>query len=266
MPDSFVELIKSFLIPGTLTFLLFAMTAGLLLAVGPRRTRFLALPALTALAAAYWLAAVPAIANLLGTRFHGHDSAPATAATLGGARAIVVLGAGIRTTYTFHGHTLVVPDPQTIYNAMEGARLYHMVEGGLPVLASGGRRDGAPVEATESGILREWLVRGGVPEDRIVLESGSRTTHEQAALVSPLLKQRGWERFALITPAVQGPRAVRVFQREGVDPIAAPAPFWAEEDRSRAPGWVPTGGALRVSERATYDYLAWAYYWWRGWL
>jgi uncharacterized SAM-binding protein YcdF (DUF218 family) len=140
------------------------------------------------------------------------------------------------------------------------------VLGSLPVIASGGRQDGAPPEATESGILKEWLVRGGVPEDRILLESSSRNTREQAQRVVPMLLERGWRRFVLITPAVHGPRAAAVFRAEGGDPVPAAAPFWPEEVRGNRHGWTPNGAALRATERATYDYLAWAYYWARGWL
>jgi uncharacterized SAM-binding protein YcdF (DUF218 family) len=99
-----------------------------------------------------------------------------------------------------------------------------------------------------------------------VQESGSRNTREQAQLVAPLLKTNHWEHFVLVTPAVQGPRARAVFRREGVEPISAAAPFMSELDRQSTPGWLPNTGALRASDRAIYDYLAWIYYWMRGWL
>ncbi len=220
---------------------------------------------LTALAAAYWLASIPKVADALGTRLYAHDARPATLADLDGVQAIVVLGAGVRNRYRAGDEMVVVPDPQTIYNALEGARLYHLL-GGVPVIASGGRQDGAPEEATESGIIRRWLMRAGVPEDRIVLESSSRNTREQARHVMPLLLERGWKRFALVTPAVQGPRAAGVFRAQQGEPVPAAAPFWPEEVRGQIQGWTPNGTALRASERATYDYLAWAYYWMRGWL
>lgn len=263
---AFAELTKSFLIPFTLTFLLFAMTIGVALLWGTTRTRRAGVLWLTLLVIGYWAAAVPRVADTLATRFYAKSSDQASVPELSGAQAIVVLGAGIRTTYTIGQYALAIPDPQTIYNALEGARIYQLVPGGLPVVASGGKQDEARPEATESGILKEWLVRAGVPAERIVLESGSRNTREQAELVVPLLKARGWTRFVLVTPAVQGPRAAAVFRLKGVDPISAAAPFWPQEMRGKPIGWAPTGGALRVSERATYDYLAWIYYWLRGWL
>ena len=182
------------------------------------------------------------------------------------ARAIVVLGAGIRNSYVAAGHQVTEPDRQTIFNAVEAARIYKLFPAGLPVIASGGRQSEVTVGDSESGIMKVWLIRAGVPADRVIEESGSRTTREQAGLVTPMLKKNGVERFVLVAPAVQLPRAMAVFRREGVEPIGAAAPFLFEVDREAAPAWVPVGGALRISERATYDYLAWGYYWLRGWL
>src|SRR5215813_4178555 len=261
-----VDLIKAMLIPGTLTFLLFGLTCGVLLAYGPQRSRRFGLPLITGLVVAYWLGTVPILADVLATRFHARDARQVTLSDLSGAKAIVVLGAGVRTSYVAGGHVVAIPDPQTVYNAVEAARIYHLFPGGLPIVASGGRQHETIDEATESSILQEWLVNAGVPHDRIVLESGSRNTREQAELVSPMLKANHWERFVLVAPPVQQPRARAVFRRQGVEPIAAPAPFWSEADREQQHGWLPNTGALRTSERAIYDYLAWAYYWMRGWL
>jgi uncharacterized SAM-binding protein YcdF (DUF218 family) len=266
MLDALANLTKTSLIPGTLSFLLLGLTFGVLLAYGPPRTRRVGMVILAMLALGYWIGSVPIVADALATRFHARDTGQVTMGDISGAKAIVVLGAGIRTSYKAGGHVVPIPDPQTIYNAIEGARIYQLLPEGLPVVASGGKQPDRSDEEVESLILKEWLVRGGVPEDRIVLESGSRTTRDQAKLVAPLLKANHWERFVLVTPAVQAPRAATVFRLEGVDPISASAPFAADSDRQQAGRWMPNGGALRETERATYDYLAWAYYWTRGWL
>jgi len=266
MLDSLVAFTKSLLIPGTTSFLLFGLTVGVLLLYGPKRIRRFGLAILTLLALSYWLAEVPVVAHLLATRFNAPDSRQVVAADVADARAIVVLGAGIRNTFMAAGRVVTEPDRQTIFNAVEAARIYHLVAGGLPVIASGGRQRDASGGDSESAILQQWLVQAGVPRERILLESGSRTTLEQAALVAPLLKARHLERFVLVAPAVQLPRAAAVFRVQGVEPIGAAAPYVFEEERGKAPGWVPGGGALRISERATYDYLAWGYYWIRGWL
>jgi uncharacterized SAM-binding protein YcdF (DUF218 family) len=266
MLESLAELTKSLLIPGTMTFLMFGLTVGVVLGCGPRRSRRFAMPLLALLALSYWLASVPIVAEALATRFHAKDASQVTLADVSGAQAIVVLGAGIRNTYAAAGHVLTIPDQQTIANAVEAARIHNLFPDGLPIIASGGRQRDITTQDTESAILREWLLYAGVPADHILLESGSRTTREQAQLVAPLLQSNHWESFVLVVPAVQIPRALAVFRRAGVRPIPAAAPFRLNTDTTRPLRLVPTGGALRWSERATYDYLAWGYYWLRGWL
>ena len=266
MIDAVAAFAKSLLLSGTRALLLSGVTLGLLLAYGPRRLRRFGLPLIVALVTIYWVAEIPAVAHMLATRFHARDSGQVSMHEVAQARAIVALGAGIRGRYVAAGHVVTEPDRQTILNALEAARIYHLFPEGLPVIASGGGQRGRPEGDTESSIIAEWLVRGGVPADRIIRESESTTTREQALLVAPLLKERHWERFVLVTPAVQLPRAAGVFRAQGVEPIGVSAPFLFEDERKDPPGWVPVNGALRVSERALYDYLAWGYYWLRGWL
>lgn len=266
MLDAIAELTKSSLIPGTLPFLLFGVTLGVVLLYGPRPVRRLGMTILTLLVLGYWIGSVPIVADALATRFHARSAGQVTAEDISRAKAIVVLGAGIRTSYKAAGHGMAIPDPQTVYNAVEAARIYQLVPGGLPVVASGGKQLYSSDDAIESLILKDWLVRAQVPAEQIELESDSRNTREQAQRVAPLLKANHWERFVLVTPAVQGPRAAAVFRREGVDPISASAPFASDADGPNTRRWTPSLGALRKTERATYDYLAWAYYWMRRWL
>jgi uncharacterized SAM-binding protein YcdF (DUF218 family) len=269
MPDRLegvAGFVKTFLVPGSFSFLFFGLTLGVLLAYGPRRWRRLALPALTLLAASYWLLSIPVVSDALATRFHARGSTPAAAADLAEARAIVVLGAGI-SGYVVNGRSTTIPDSQTIFNALEAARLFQLLASRPTVIASGGMTDPASQLEPETVAIRDLLLRAGVPADRILLESASRTTHEQALNVAPMLKAHHWERFALVTPPVQMPRALAAFAAQGVQPIPAAAPYRSTPPADSPPArWLPNGGALNVSARAAYDYLAWAYYWMRGWL
>jgi uncharacterized SAM-binding protein YcdF (DUF218 family) len=266
MLQSLAAFIKTFLVPGSFSFLVLGLTLGILLLHGPRRSRRFAVILLTGLGVLYWLESLPVVASALATRFHAADAHQRSADDISGARAIVVLGAGAR---TFGPAALRVTEPfdQTIFNAFEGARLSHLVSGRLPVIASGGVVDAEEGgQDTEAALLRDLLIRGGVPAERILLESASRTTHEQVLNIAPMIKRQGWDPFVVVAPAVQMPRAVAGFLAEGVHPMAAAAPFKKEDDSSPGSRWIPNAGALGVSERAAYDYLAWGYYWMRGWL
>jgi len=265
MLQSVADFIKTFLIPGSFSFLLLGLTFGVLLSRGPKRSRKLAVPLLTALAILYWLESLPVVADVLGTRFYAADARPKSPGELSGAHAIVVLGAGAWS-YGPATQRVTVPQEQTIFNAFEGARLSHLMSDRLPVIASGGVVSADAEEDTEAALLRALLIRGGVPAERVLLESDSRTTREQVLNVVPMLKQHGWDPFILIAPAVQLPRAAAGFAAQGVHPIGAAAPFRPPHHYSPVEQWLPDPAVLHVSERAAYDYLAWFYYWMRGWL
>ena len=267
MMDAVAALVKALLVPGSISFLLIVLTGGVVLAWGPRRSRRIAVPALTILAAGYWCASLPIVADALATRFHARSAQPALAADLGDVQAIVVLGAGANG-YAAAERMVTIPDRQTVFNALEGGRVFRLLAGRVPVIASGGIVDPDAPQEPESVVLRDLLMRAGVPADQILLESASRTTHEQAINVAPMLKAHQWARIALVTPPVQMLRALAVFEAAGVHPVPAVAPYRSDDSVKGGPAsrWLPNGEALDVSSRATYDYLAWLYYWLRGWL
>jgi len=82
------------------------------------------------------------------------------------------------------------------------------------IVASGGRRWAELVEA--DAIARE-LVRLGVPEKAIVRERCSLSTRENARFAMQALARRGIRRATVVTCAWHLPRALRLFEQEGVE-------------------------------------------------
>lgn len=263
MSDLLTSVVKIYLIPGTLSFLLLGMTLGLLLAIGPRLFRPFGWIALALLVVSYWALSMPLVADLLATRFRG-VAATAASDPRPPCDAILVLGAGV-VTYSLNGSIASVPDRQTIFNAFEGARLFKALPKPVPVVASGGVVDERWQKEPEAGVIRDLLVKAGVPAASIALDSRSRTTHEQGINLSALAKREHWQHPCVIAPTVQMPRALASFRSEGVSPIGVEAPF-RSDDGAEQSVWLPSGDALDVSARALYDYLAWFYYRSRGWL
>jgi len=106
----------------------------------------------------------------------------------------------------------------------------------------------------------------GVPASRLLTESRSQNTYEQAMLIEPLVKQHGIRRVFLVASRLHIRRAAATFRSRGynVTPIAS-----AVECEPAAYGWrrfVPNQTALGLSRDAVYEYAAWSYYWWEGWL
>ena len=252
------EGVKDLLVPGSAMFLLLALAAGLALLYAGGRYLTWGRRWLTAIAAAYLIMALPVTCDVLTWGLcHGYSSFPRVDSAR--VRTIVVLGNGAQARRAA-GQQLDVLKLSSAFSALETRRMDDVLGGPL-VIASGGRYHPALPE-TESDIMRAALVRLGIPEYRIVLERESRTTREQAANVAAMLRQRGISDFLLVTSPDHMRRAVGVFEKSGLNPVPAvsqlryggTAPFW------------PTRYALQGTEAATYEYIALAYYWVRGWL
>jgi uncharacterized SAM-binding protein YcdF (DUF218 family) len=148
------------------------------------------------------------------------------------ADAIVVLGCRIGTSGGL--------PPAASRRAQTAARAY--LEGAAPiVIASGGRRWGAHVEA--KSLWRE-LVRSGVPSSAIVQELWSLSTYENAVFAAALLKQLRAERTIVVTCGWHLERALQNFRAAGVDAVGLPAP---------EPGGA---SALVRVERAVHEFLS----------
>ncbi len=99
------------------------------------------------------------------------------------------------------------------------------------LLMSGGRTGGLPPEAE---IMRDLAIEAGVPEDRIHLETDSRSTLENAIYSARILGARGWSRPLVVTDWLHMPRAALAFRSQGI-PIETSAVTrgWRDEPVSR---------------------------------
>ena len=262
--DRVVEFIKLYLIPGSVTFLLLGVTAGVLGLFGGERLKRWARGWLASLAVLYWLLSTPFVAGALEAALSRGYAPLESAAEAEGAAAVVVLGGG-STTYQSRGAEVDVPSSSSALRALEGARVYALL-GDPIVFASGGEAEEAGIDNPESAAVRDVLVEAGVPGERIVLESDSTDTHEQALELAPILLGRGLERFVLVTSPTHMRRAFGVFRAEGLDPIPSAAAQRTETDTTPASPLVPHPEALRASQGALREVLALAYYAVRGWL
>lgn len=98
----------------------------------------------------------------------------------------------------------------------------------------------------------------GVNPRDIIQESVSRDTEEQARLLKPLV---GRERFFLVTSAAHMPRAMALFRRQDLEPVAAPVGLPAQQMAQWSPEeFLPSSHSLQRTEIALHEYLglAWA--------
>ncbi len=92
--------------------------------------------------------------------------------------------------------------------------------------------------------LTSRLVSLGVPRDRVLLETRSRNTRENAVDSSRVLTERGFRSVLLVTSAAHVERAVGCFRRLGIRPDV----LAIEDEPELPPRLLPRRAALALSE------------------
>lgn len=163
-----------------------------------------------------WLASLPFTGAWLvhWTETRGPDLPTALAGRDPEKAAMVVLAAGIRT------YDPAVPlaermDGASTQRVLTAARLYRRYPFGLIVVS------GTPRALPHA--MKALLVTLGVPAARVVTETESANTRENARFSAEILRARGAETVVLVTSATHLRRAVRELARAGIDAIPAAA-------------------------------------------
>ncbi len=128
----------------------------------------------------------------------------------------------------------------------EALRLYHKIDG-LKIITSGYEDHGTVPEAIKTANILKQL---GIPSEDIIIHDKPRDTKEEAIKTKELL---GTQPFILITSSYHMPRAIALFKKEGLNPIAAPTDFKIKDsDRALS---APDGYALNKTDQAWHEYL-----------
>jgi len=157
---------------------------------------------------------------------------------------------------------------------LHGAQLYKA--GKAPkLILSGGRiewRGGGPPESDDMAQIAEAM---GVPRADILEDPTSLNTYQNAVNVKAILQREGIDRILLVTSAMHMPRSLAIFQKQGMDAIAAPTDFLisarrvAEVSGSRQAillSLLPDAEHLDNVSRAMKEYIGLLVYRLRGWL
>lgn len=142
----------------------------------------------------------------------------------------------------------------SLVRLIEGLRLHHALPGSTLVLSGGPVSSPVP-EAETMAQLAHSL---GVNRAEIVVETVSRNTEEHADQLQGLL---GEERFILVTSAYHMPRAMRLFEKRGMQPMPAPTDYLLKwRQGSSAHMLIPRAARVTYASRAMHEYLglAWA--------
>jgi len=192
------------------------------------------------------LLSLPIVGKALMAPLEAHP--PITAAQLQRVQAIVILGGGTYSAAPEYGGDTI--GSATLERLRYGARLARELR--LPLLVSGGAPAGGRAEGES---MREALEHDFGVKVRWV-EAASRDTAENASLSAPMLKTAGITRIALVSHASHLPRAVPLFEKQGLVVISAPMGF-STGSPSLAGSLLP--GGLGASREALHEYLGQLY-------
>ncbi|MEP7126480.1 MAG: YdcF family protein [Byssovorax sp.] len=197
--------------------------------------------------AAMYVASMPVVANFLQHRVEVRGPAldRALRAADPARTALVVLAAGLRTF-----DPLTPPrerlDGASTARVLGAARIYEAHPFELVILS------GAPPQL--GAAMEDLITRLGVPRERVVVESASYSTRENAERSQAILRERGFETVVLATSATHLRRAVHEFERAGARVIPAavevigPSRFFYDE-------LLPSSSSLSRSNQMLHELL-----------
>jgi uncharacterized SAM-binding protein YcdF (DUF218 family) len=201
------------LLPSNLLMLLAVLGVLLLLTRWRRAGAILASAAIVVMALVSFLPLGAALLQPIESRF------PRWSPANGAPDGIIVLGGAIAPLLSdAHGEPVVSSDAGRVIALAQLARTYPKAR----IVFSGGDAELLPKGLAEARFIYPLLDQLGVPRERVMLESRSRNTVENAQFTKELVKPKPDERWLLVTSAFHMPRAIGCFRRAGFNVEAYP--------------------------------------------
>jgi uncharacterized SAM-binding protein YcdF (DUF218 family) len=173
---------------------------------------------------------------------------------------IVVLGGTIAPELSRdYRDTVILSDAGRIIAIAKLARAYPNAR----MVYSGGDASLFANGLPEANYLYPVLDSFGVPRDRVMLESQSRNTEENAVFTKNLVKPKPGERWLLVTSAQHMPRAVGCFRLAGFDVEAYPVAWHTGKTGNLTPRGELGDGLLRL-DYAVHEWIGLVTYWLTG--
>jgi len=127
------------------------------------------------------------------------------------------------------------------------------------IVVSGGALPWRDARSTEAEAAVRFLTDLGVPANRILLESVSLDTRQNAQMTEAILRTRGARKVLLVTSALHMRRALGRFEQiPGIEFIPVATDHEVAIDPPGLIRWLPDTGALDGSRRTLKEYIG---YW-----
>ncbi|RXJ88705.1 hypothetical protein CRV01_08735 [Arcobacter sp. CECT 8983] len=128
----------------------------------------------------------------------------------------------------------------------EGIRIYKELNNAKLIL-SGYKGD---EKLSNAQMMKNVAIKLGLKEESIILHEEAKDTKEESEYTKKTLKK---EPFILVTSASHMPRAMKIFEDNWLNPIAAPTDYLAKEEGKIFS--VPKASNLKKTESAMHEYI-----------
>lgn len=217
-----------------------------------------------------WLSSTTGFSNMLARSLEWRYKPPEE---LPSAEVAVILGGGTeaalypRSTVEINGAGDRVLYAAELYR--QGSVRYLLLTGGEITWQTGG--SSSPAE--DMAVI---LVAIGVPQEALLLETESLNTFENSVFSSQMLADMGIERILLVTSALHMPRAVAIFEAQGLEVVPLPVDYSVTDQLivdeggsvliNKVMDIIPSVGNLSLTTNALKEYIGMLVYQLRGWL
>ncbi|MFZ0262064.1 MAG: YdcF family protein [Pseudolabrys sp.] len=173
---------------------------------------------------------------------------------------IVVLGGAVKSRLSQDfGEAVLGDEADRILAMAKLARAYPAAR----IIYSGGDASLLGNRLPEANFITPLLEGLGIPRDRVMLESNSRNTAENAVFTKEILKPKPGELWLLVTSAQHMPRAIGCFRRVGF-PVEAYPVGWRTGRHGDLGVPMLFGDALARFDSATHEWIGLLAYWITG--
>lgn len=135
----------------------------------------------------------------------------------------------------------------TLSRLIEGIRVYKLNQGSRIILTGG-----IPHDNPSSEIEKRLLIDLGIPSSYIITDHKSMDTSDEAVFVRKIVADAP---FALVTSSTHMPRAMKLFRKQGLNPIPAPTGFLCSDEQMPIVNKFSSAGSLIDSDRAIHEYI-----------
>ncbi|MFW6456284.1 MAG: YdcF family protein [Desulfohalobiaceae bacterium] len=139
----------------------------------------------------------------------------------------------------------------SLYRLAEGLRLARELPG-AKLVTSGGSFSAGPSSAQ---LMAKTAESWGLDPDRIVIQDSPLNTAGEAKAMAKRMQQR--DRLILVTSAFHMPRAMQLFQAQGLEPVPAPTGYLVDPQRpdKHIGHQLPQSGYLEMVRLALWERL-----------